>query len=229
MTLSTEDVAHSSVTITPPRGVPSWIGRLLALCAFLFVAAFVFAIYQLVALGHQVSDLKAERTKYATALDALVQQVHSLGIEPAAPAPDPAATLQGQKGEKGDEGQKGPPGPPGPAGATGQPGAVGSTGAAGAKGDRGEAGPAGVAGPAGPTGSAGPSGMTGPEGPSGPAGAAGAQGDAGPAGATGATGATGPQGPEPASFTFTQGITTWTCTDPDGDGDYSCTSSLPPP
>jgi hypothetical protein len=97
-------------------------------------------------------------------------------------------------------------------------------------GPQGDIGPQG---PAGATGATGPRGPRGPKGVPGPAGATGAKGDPGPAGqdgkdgtdgTDGADGAAGPAG-YPTSFSFTWlGGQEFTCTDPDGDHAYTCTT-----
>lgn len=50
----------------------------------------------------------------------------------------------------------------------------------------------------------------------------GEKGDTGAAGPQGEPGEDGEDGQPPESFTFTFASTTWTCADPDKDGDYSC-------
>jgi hypothetical protein len=71
----------------------------------------------------------------------------------------------------------------------------------------------------GPEGEAGPRGDRGPVGDRGPAGPRGKRGRRGPKGVPGPVG---PAGPGPASFTFVAGGVTFTCTDPEGDGAYTC-------
>lgn len=137
----------------------------------------------------------------------LVDQVEGLGAEPVTTAPP---------GEPGATGPQGPPGPQGPAGPPGAAGAVG---------------PPGPQGPPGPPGAPGVAGSPGADGQPGPAGPQGAQGEPGPAGPQGEPGAQGPQGPQgepgpqgerPTSFTFTVLGFTFTCADPDQDGNYEC-------
>lgn len=121
----------------------------------------------------------------------------------------------GPQGEQGDRGLTGPPGPigetgePGSPGASGRPGEDGSDGAPGAKGDQGQQGEQGEQGQ---------QGDRGPEGPQGPAGPPGPEGPQGPAG---------PTGPEPESFSFVYLGIPYTCTDPENDGSYTCTSGGP--
>lgn len=117
--------------------------------------------------------------------------------------------------------------------------AVGPTGATGATGATGDRGPRGFIGPIGPRGAPGQDGtdgtdgetVTGPAGQDGAAGAVGERGPEGPAGPPGQQGPQGERGPEgpagfPQSFTYTDatGIQR-TCTDPDGDRNYTCEAS----
>lgn len=104
--------------------------------------------------------------------------------------------------------------------------AQGATGASGANGLNGLQGPVGPSGPAGSPGAAGAQGVQGPVGPAGPVGA---QGTPGPVGSPGAQGEPGPQGSpgsEPESFTWSDVAgRTYRCSDPDHDGNYTCTQS----
>ncbi len=99
----------------------------------------------------------------------------------------------------------------------------GPPGAAGAQ------GPRGFIGPVGPNGAPGRSGAPGARGPAGPLGATGQAGQTGPQGPTGQTGPRGPQGPSgppPESFTWDDNSgRTYTCSDPDGNGSYTCTQT----
>ena len=126
------------------------------------------------------------------------------------PAVTPAEITQAVVGYcalRGCAGSPGQPGPPGPVGAAGIPGPEG---------------PAGPQGPPGELGPQGPPGDQGPEGEPGPPGAEGPPGPPGPEGSPGAQGPPGPPGPPPGSFTFTVLLTTYTCSDPDADGAYTC-------
>jgi hypothetical protein len=96
------------------------------------------------------------------------------------------------------------PGPAGKSGEPGPPGAQGIPGPAGEPGAEGPPGPAGDQGPAGPSGGDGDPGPVGPEGPSGPSGS-------------------------PSVFTFEFRGVTFTCSDPEGDGSYTCQPDTPPP
>ena len=118
----------------------------------------------------------------------------------------------------------GPSGPSGPAGPMGPRGSKGEPGPAGPMGRPGDTGPQGTPGGPGTTGQTGPAGPQGPTGDTGPAGPAGPKGDTGPQGDQGPKGDTGPAG-YPDEFTFTLGPLTYTCTDPDGSHDYTCTPS----
>lgn len=120
------------------------------------------------------------------------------------------------------EGPAGPSGAAGEPGDPGDPGQAGEPGAAGEEGAPGQAGSPGAPGP-GPTDDqiaaavdAYCSARNDCQGPAGPAGADGEDGAPGPAGPRGA------QGPPPESFTFTHLAITYRCTDPDGDGAYTC-------
>ena len=103
------------------------------------------------------------------------------------------------------------------AGQPGQPGSAGAAGAAGPQGPSGPPGPQGATGAQGAPGGVGPSGPAGADGSQGPQGEPGAQGPVGPAGPSGA------QGPPVGSFSFSPlpGVVL-TCSDPDGDTQYTC-------
>lgn len=134
------------------------------------------------------------------AVDALSQQVKSLGGTPVdAPTLAPVPGPQGLPGLTivGPMGPMGPPGPPGLA----------------VRGPLGPRGPPGV-------GTAGRDGKDGADGH-------GADGAPGKDGTDGAPGAKGDPGSPPVSWTWTDGPRTWTCADPDGDGAYTCTSDIP--
>lgn len=160
----------------------------------------------------------------ARALGAEQSATKSAGGQPVTPPADQivnnadaTGVVVGQKGDKGDRGEVGPRGVPGSTGAPGVPGPPGPVGAQGPAGTPGgPPGPAGKDGTPGPVGPAGPPGMTGADG---------AQGEAGPAGPQGAPGLSGPAGPAVGSFTFTFGLTTYVCSDENGDGAYECAGS----
>jgi hypothetical protein len=133
---------------------------------------------------------------------------------------------RGEPGPIGPQGTEGPPGLTGPEGPAGPAGPVGPPGPRGPSGPKGDTGNQGTEGDAGAAGAEGEPGATGPEGPAGPPGPPGPQGNQGPAGPQGERGPEGPAG-YPQSFTFTFGAQEYTCTDPDGDRNYSCESSGP--
>lgn len=125
--------------------------------------------------------------------------------------------------------EAGPPGVQGPQGVQGTQGPQGVQGIPGVKGDKGDPG---APGPKGDKGDTGAEGTDGTPGTNGTDGVDGTQGDPGPAGPQGEPGATGPQGPQgepgyPSSWTFEYMGTTYTCTDPEGDHTYTCTSDTP--
>jgi len=140
------------------------------------------------------------------------------------------SALIGPQGNKGPIGLTGPQGVPGPPGSPGHEGPRGPAGTNGQAGKPGTNGDPGVNGQPGATGAAGNDGATGPAGPAGEPGPQGEQGIQGPQGDKGEPGAQGEQGgrgPEPESFSFTWLNQTYTCTDPDGDGQYACEGTGP--
>jgi hypothetical protein len=141
---------------------------------------------------HAVRVAQANQAALATANARLLQ----VGAKP---VPTPTSTL-GARGAPGPPGPSGPSGPPGPSGASGSPGARGAHGPSGAP----EA-----AGADGQNGAQGPQGVPGPSGPPGPSGAAGKDGTNGQ---DGRDGTNGQDGQPPVSWTFTDGVQTWTCT-----------------
>jgi hypothetical protein len=103
-------------------------------------------------------------------------------------------------------------------------GCSGTAGAPGSQGATGEAGAEGATGATGPPGPPGPPGQQGPPGPPGEPGAEGAQGPPGPPGPPGPQGA---QGPPVGSFTILSAAgVSITCSDPEGDGQYTCSPAL---
>lgn len=168
-------------------------------------AALLVGAVTLVALWRaQDAVTSSEATSAALAGDvaALREQVRSLGATPVAPAPEVRV-------ERGATGDRGPAGPPGRDGRDARPASMDELVAAVSL----FCGPTSCIGPQGPQGPAGPQGPTGPQGETGAAGPAGPPGEPGPA---------------PQSFTFTaQGQRTFECTDPDGDGAYTCQEAAP--
>lgn len=142
----------------------------------------------------QLQSANQDRAELQASVSILQAQVEALGGKPAVDVPVPAEIII-VKGENGERGEQGP------------------RGATGATGPQGPAGVDGVDGTSGTTGSTGEPGATGPQGP---------EGATGPAGPTGATGPAG----YPTSWTFTyedkNQTHTVTCSDPDGDRNYSC-------
>jgi hypothetical protein len=86
----------------------------------------------------------------------------------------------------------------------------------GIQGIEGEPGADGAQGDPGPEGAQGATGATGDPGPPGP------QGEQGPTGPAGADGADGEDGQDVESFTFDWLGQTYTCTDPENDGSFTC-------
>ncbi|WP_284704942.1 hypothetical protein [Nocardioides bruguierae] len=153
----------------------------------------------------------------------LARQVRRLGGTPVVTPSDiePATGPVGPVGAVGPPGPRGPAGQDGEDGADGQDGSDGKRGRTGATGETGPAGATGVAGADGTDGKAGATGATGPQGPAGP------KGDTGATGPRGEAGAAGPAG-YPETFTFTDRTgATYTCTDPDEDRAYDCTTDAP--
>lgn len=144
--------------------------------------------------GEKADDI----ARLGSALDLNTAQLEALGVTPLVPPADEIVA------ERGDTGPPGPPGDRGQIGPIGPPGPAGSDGPPGPQGDTGTAGPTGQPGTAGAPGAVGSSGEPGPQGP------------------PGATGPPGPAGAPPESFTFTWLATTYRCSDPDGDGDFTC-------
>lgn len=144
-------------------------------------------------------DAQVRLRNAEVAREALAAQVEQMGGEPVEDTAGDVVVV---------------PGPPGPAGVDGRDGRHGLDGKDGAAGQPGPPGAVGGPGPEGDTGATGEPGATGPPG---------AQGEPGPAGAPGQP------GPAPASFAFTLGAITWTCTDPDGDLAYACQPDQPLP
>lgn len=176
---------------------------------------------QEVRANNQQRDLQIQNLQ--TSLDAQIAQFEACkDKEPGTPgcisAVSPDAS---QVGPQGVQGLQGIPGPIGPAGPQGPQGLQGVPGVDGEDGQNGADG-ATIAGPTGATGTQGDTGATGPQGDTGPA------GPPGPTGPPGATGAMGEQGPPPESFSFENFGVTYTCTDPEGDGNYACTAGTSP-
>lgn len=151
------------------------------------------------------ADLRDDLRESQAATSALAIQVEALGEEPVV-EPQEVVPVKGERGEPGQDGRDGRDGEDGRDGKDGAPGPPGPPGADGV----------GVPGPPGPQGEPG---IDGRDGIDGQDGAPGAPGE------PGAPGAPGEDGDPPASFTFETGGpfgATYTCTDSDGDGNYTC-------
>ena len=192
--------------------------ELLAAVVLLAVAGLVaFTLQKVDASNHRLArEQQAQATvisRLSTGLDTTRHQLQAHHVTPSAPpaqaivreVPGVATPVPGPPGPQGVPGQAAPTitPSPGPSGAPGKPGPAST-----------------IPGPAGSPGAPGQN-ATGAPGPAGPAGAAGPQG---PKGDTGAT------GPEPVSITWTYTdeagkSTTYTCTDPNHTGNYSCAPS----
>lgn len=169
----------------------------------------VLVLLGVVVLGrldqHQLREDLQESREDA---QALAVQVENLGGDPVV-----------EPGEIGPEGPQGPPGEDGEDGRDGLDGEDGEDGVDGAQGEPGATGEAGEPGEPGPPGATGDPG---------PTGAAGEPGPAGPQGPAGATGPAGQDGQDVESFTFQWGGVTYTCTDPESDGSFTCDPGLDP-
>lgn len=184
------------------------IGRLLATVAVLAVVFLAWRQSQ----DRHAAEVRAERLEVSR--DALAAQVEQLGGDPVEDAsPGDVVVVPGEPGRDGEDGRDGRDCDPliwplcqGPQGEQGEQGEPGETP---------------------PPGEDGVDGLPGrPPTAEEIADAVAAYCDGGACkgdpGADGAPGADGPAGPPPASFEFSWLTTTWTCTDPDGDGHYAC-------
>lgn len=166
------------------------------LIAIFFILGGLIAVGLIVrGLSDRAGVAEEKADAAVSAVTELAAQVRALGGEPVVEPSELPKT-----GPRGDVGPAGPPGPQGP---------IGPQGIQGPRGKQGQTGSTGV----GTTGPAGPQGEPGPSGQDGKAGADGATGPAGPAG-------------YPASFTIIGlGGQQMTCTDPDGDHNYTCNAA----
>lgn len=200
---------------------------------FTAVVALVVAVL-LAVVAVSTWTLRQDFDERGVEVQALREQLLDAGVKPKVGPPGDAGT-SGDRGEKGDPGGAGERGPVGMDGIDGITPAcwfttaqcVGLTGFNGRDST--------VPGPQGPGGAdstvPGPAGADGQDstvpGPQGPPGAdstvPGPQGESGSPGADSTVpGPQGPPGPRPDSFSFEWANQTYTCTDPDGDGAYSC-------
>lgn len=168
---------------------------------------------EITATGDELDEVSALATELRAGLLKANQRLRDNGAVPVVvpTATIPANGSDGADGLDGLDGAAGSPGAEGRDGSEGLPGGIGPVGVAGS---------AGVDGTKGDTGATGPKGDTGA---TGPAGSDGANGAPGADGAVGQPGANGADGQPPRSFTFTNLGVTYTCDDPEGDGDYTCT------
>lgn len=220
------DIVHDSMDDSRDKKT-RWIIVIFAVAAILGLVATLIASY--IAWSEKQKQVDAGKN-----LAVQVQQA----CKDRAPVEESLKPLCEQAKDVESTATSGPQGPPGIAGITGPRGPMGFIGPQGPKGDDGRPG---IQGPRGPPGSAddgedGSPGAPGAEGEAGPPGPQGEQGPPGPQGQPGndgANGAQGPQGPPgpagfPVSWTFTvpdaigNGSTTYVCTDPDGDRNYTC-------
>lgn len=190
-----------------------WLAVAACLLAAVFLAGIVGTVLVLSGrLG--AAEMTLERDEEA--IEALAEQVRSLGGTPVVTAPP--RPVDGADGNDGQDGESGPPGTAGTSGVDGQNGAPGPAG---------PRGPAGVQ-PSpipGPTGPAGPTGAAGQDGADG---APGAQGETGPAGPQGEPGPQGPQGEQGPSGSPAPSQVT--CTPRQGDPrTFDCTAASPEP
>ena len=193
----------TEVQVSQDKGEPVF-GFSLRLLVFLFLLMTLGTFF---AFGYSLWYFTEQDRKNDDDVAALQDQVIDLGEEPV------IKPIPGERGEQGDKGERGERGP---RGERGERGPTGDTGAQGPPGNQGATGPPGASGVPGPQG---------PEGPPGDPGETGPQGSPGPQGEIGETGATGSPGQDgepPDSFTFTYLLTQYTCTDPEGDGHYTC-------
>lgn len=173
---------------------------LVALAASWVTASYISLREEVVTLSAQSQASDRSRSDMEARVETLRGQVIELGGQPAAGPVTDEEHVDGRDGRDGDDGADSTvPGPPGP---EGPPGADSTTpGPPGPPGPPGES----IVGPPGPPGANGADSVV--PGPPGPA---------------------GPPGPPPTSFSFTAGLVTYTCADPDGDSAYDCTQTSTP-
>lgn len=202
---------------------------------------------RLVAIDEEVDDNAARQAALFDAIDDLRFQIISEGEQPVAPAPE-RIVAEGPAGERGADGERGERGSRGERGADGADGEQGPSGRPPTDAEIGAAVTRYCAvnpcvGPPGP----GPSAEQVRAAVDGYCATNGCAGEPGPGpsdeqvatavanycssgactGPAGPAGPQGPRGPAPASFTFEARNQSFVCTDPDGDGNYTCTSQEP--
>lgn len=161
---------HEQAKAAHGAKVWTWIARLTGLALLAAVLGFGFYLATANAGAREdrtnlITQLDEERAK----VDALYEQLRSVGEDPVVGpgTPSPSTTgpsgPTGPQGAPGDDGAPGAGGQPGTSGAPGPAGADGEDGTPGANGQPGESivGPQGSAGPAGPQGEQGMPGMNG--------------------------------------------------------------------
>lgn len=225
---SNEEIVHDAVESSPDRGTRRlmWVLATLAVLGLVVATISVLIVWnqkqEQIEAGKQFAARFEEACKDdivdTSALERLCREAPEVKQE-LTEGPQGPPGIPGIQGPPGVQGPPGPQGDQGPRGFEGQEGDRGASGADGSDGTDGEDGTDGIDGQDGATGPAGPQGEPGPAGPPGPKGDKGDKGDAG---------APGPAG-FPASWTFTvpsnapgQPDTTYTCSDPDGDHNYTC-------
>lgn len=202
MTGDTIDDRYDRLPRDPPR-VLIWV--LLAAVGLLIVTLGLLAV-NYVAKNDALRAETEQKTQALERISGLESERQTL-IDQLAATSDPVEAdrlvteleqLRTESQTVASIGLTGPTGPPGPAGVAGSPGSAGRDGRDGADGSPGPEGRDGVDGVDGSDGS---DGADGAPGPSGPAGA---------------------DGEDVDSFHFTFLAVTYTCTDPESDGDYVC-------
>jgi cell division protein FtsB len=231
-----EDIRHAVNHAAADKRRTSIVWAVVACVIALLIAGLLWlgaGVASLQRLADQRAKVNTEQDQALAALSndsaRLRAELEKKGVNPDTVAPPPSERTgnippmpgpQGPQGIPGLQGLQGVPGPQGPAGKDGTsctpdiPACVG---------------PAGPPGPAGPAGADGKDGAAGPSGADGKDGATGPVGPTGPAGPSGSAGPTGPAG-YPTSFGWTLTLVgnrtvTYTCTDTDGDHQYTCTPS----
>jgi cell division protein FtsB len=231
-----EDIRHAVNHVAADKRRTSIVWAVVACVIALLIAGLLWlgaGVASLQRLADQRAKVNTEQDKALAALSndsaRLRAELEKKGVNPDTVAPPPSERTgnippmpgpQGPQGIPGLQGLQGIPGLQGPAGPAGKDGTSCTPDIPACVGP---AGPPGPAGPAGKDGAAGPSGADGKDGATGPV------GPTRPAGPSGSAGPTGPAG-YPTSFGWTLTLVgnrtvTYTCTDTDGDHQYTCTPS----
>ena len=164
---------HDQAKAAHGAKVWTWIARFTGLALLAAVLGFGFYLATANASAREdrmnlITQLDEERAK----VDALYEQLRSVGEDPVVKPGTPSPSSPGPSGPTGPQGVPGDDGAPC---AGGQPGQSGSPGPAGADGEDGQPGES-VVGPQGPAGPPGPAGPAGPPGPQGEQGVPGMNG-----------------------------------------------------